>query len=586
MATKTVMALLALTLAVAVACGSAAPEPTAVSDPTAAPTADTGPAAEPTPVPVVAEPAQPTAAPQALAPPVSTEVEVNPGKLNIMVGDFGNERFDQAFVGGTPGFANYGQIVHGALITSSKDRKLEPGIASSWEMSADGLTWTFAIREGVKWHDGSDLTPEDVLWTFEHSYGPQALEYSISTTSARITRLLDRIEMGGPDEVILATTQPLLFIDTQFSDTDAGYYPIIPKRAELHNEAEELAYDSNPIGSGVMKLVGHVKASEMNFERFGDYYYQPNYGFQEDRRVSFEFLDMFMVPEESTRVAAVRAGEADIAPVSLATKNQVEDGGGRLIFAREGVISQPGLQGCWKVEIPCHDKRVRQALDYAINKELLRDQLYGSEVYELKGWMVVTPSTIGYTPALDPWPFDPDKARQLLSDAGYPGGEGFGPLIVNVRAATSLPFMVESAQFVADIWERELGLDVEIRVGDSTAIKLSRYAGELDGQVYWEENDTRIDAISTAGGYGDPQNQSRWHEDPELFQLARETLSILDPDQREEALKDLYLRFREETYHLGIGYAHTPWAVGPRVDTWEPFAVTLYPSAYHTITLK
>jgi ABC-type transport system substrate-binding protein len=438
----------------------------------------------------------------------------------------------------------------------------------------------------VKWHDGSELTPEDVLWTFQHSYGPQALEYSISTTSARITRQLNKIELRGPDTVVLATKQPLLFIDTQFSDTDAGYYPIIPKRAKLHDEAEELAYDNNPIGAGVMKLVGHTPAQVMQFERFEEYYYQPENGFPEDKRVSFQSLDMFVAPEEATRVAAVQAGEADIAPVSLASKKQVEEGGGRLVFALEGVVSQPGLQGCWEPQHPCHDKRVRQALDYAIDKEVIRDQLYGPEVYELKGWMVVTPSTIGYTPALDPWPFDPDKARQLLADAGYPGGKGFGKLIVNVRAATSLPFMIESAQIAAEFWRRELGLDVEVRVGDSTALKERRYAGELNGQIYWEENDTRIDAISTAGGYSDPQNQSRWNEDPELFRLAQETLQILDPDKQAEALKKLYLRYREESYHLGIGYAHTPWAVGPRVLTWQPYPVTLYPSALHTITLK
>jgi peptide/nickel transport system substrate-binding protein len=476
--------------------------------------------------------------------------------------------------------------VHGALINSNEQRELVPGIATKWEMSPDGLTWAFTIRKGVKWHDGSELTPEDVLWTFQHSYGPQALEYSISTTSARITRQLNKIELSGPDTVVLATKQPLLFIDTQFSDTDAGYYPVIPKRAKLHDEAEELAYDNNPIGAGVMKLVGHTPAQVMQFERFEEYYYQPENGFPEDKRVSFQSLDMFVAPEEATRVAAVQAGEADIAPVSLASKKQVEEGGGRLVFALEGVVSQPGLQGCWEPQHPCHDKRVRQALDYAIDKEVIRDQLYGPEVYELKGWMVVTPSTIGYTPALDPWPFDPDKARQLLADAGYPGGKGFGKLIVNVRAATSLPFMIESAQIAAEFWRRELGLDVEVRVGDSTALKERRYAGELNGQIYWEENDTRIDAISTAGGYSDPQNQSRWNEDPELFRLAQETLQILDPDKRAEALKKLYLRYREESYHLGIGYAHTPWAVGPRVLTWQPYPVTLYPSALHTITLK
>ena len=146
--------------------------------------------------------------------------------------------------------------------------------------------------------------------------------------------------------------------------------------------------------------------------------------------------------------------------------------------------------------------------------------------------------------------------------------------------------MIESAQLAADLWHRELGLDVEVRVGDSTALKARRNAGELKGQIYWEENDTRRDALLSAATYGDPKSPSRVHEDPELFRLWRETVQILDPDRRPEPSKKLFLRLREESYHLGIGYANAPWAVGPRVLTWQPSSLTLSPSALHTITLK
>jgi peptide/nickel transport system substrate-binding protein len=562
---------LLLTLLLAVACGTAAPtESTTAPQPTLALLEED----VPTPAPELAD-----------APP---EVMVHPGKLTIMVGDMANERFDTIFVGGTPGWQNYSQLVHGVLINSTEKRELVPGIATQWGLSADGLTWTFTIRKGVKWHDGSELTADDVVWTLQHYLGPQSEEYSISSTGARMSRELDKIELSGPDELVLTTKQPEIAIEIYASDTTPGYFPVMPKRAELHDPKEEAAYDNNPIGAGIMSLVSRTPAQVMKFERFDDYYYQPANGFPEDKRVNFQSLDLFLVPEEATRVAALQAGEADIVPATLATKEQVEAGGGRMLFGAEGVVSQPGLQGCWEPQYPCHDKRVRQALDYAIDKELIRDQLYGGpEAFQVKGWMVVTPSTIGYTPELDPRPFDPVKARQLLADAGYPGGKGFGKLIVNVRAATTLPFMIESAQLAADMWQRELGLDVEVRVGDSTNLKERRYAGELNGQIYWEENDTRRDAINTvANSYGDPQSQSRWHEDPELFRLAGETVQILDPDRRAEALKKLFPRLREESYHLGIGYANTPWAVGPRVLTWEPYSLTLYPSALHTITLE
>ena len=127
----------------------------------------------------------------------------------------------------------------------------------------------------------------------------------------------------------------------------------------------------------------------------------------------------------------------------------------------------PVIYGCVTPEQRCYDKRVRHALSYAINKELIRDELYGPEMFGLKGWTEVTPSTFGYSPDLDPFPFDPEKARQLLADAGYPGGQGFGKYVVNASVAT-FPFHAETAQLVGQMWREELGLDVEVKIWDSS----------------------------------------------------------------------------------------------------------------------
>jgi ABC-type transport system substrate-binding protein len=336
-----------------------------------------------------------------------------------------------------------------------------------------------------------------------------------------------------------------------------------------------------------MRLVGHVPASVMKFERFDDYYYRPDNGFPEDKRVTFQSLDMYLVPEEATRVAALRAGEADIVPTSLASKEQVEAGGGRLIFGQEGSYVNVMLEGCWEKQHPCGDKRVRQALDYAINKELMRDTLFGGpEVFQTKGWGPVTPSTIGYTPELDPI-FDPDKARELLADAGYPGGEGFGKLIVNTEPSSAMPLQVELAQLAADMWRRELGLDVEVRVSDRTGNKERERVGEMSGQIYWRDNEARIDSASTiSGNYANPEAADRLADDPEILGLVQETSNILDADQRTEAAKKLYQRLREENYELSIGYANIPWGVGSRVESWEPYPLAPFVTALHTITLK
>ena len=128
-----------LTLGLLLACGGApaAPDPTATS-----PTADTAPTSASAPT-MVSTP-QPTSTPQAAAPPA--DVEVNPGKLTIMVSDLANERFDRAFGAGT-GY-HYGRIMGGYLISDNEKKEMIPGIASQWDLSNDGLIWTFTIREG------------------------------------------------------------------------------------------------------------------------------------------------------------------------------------------------------------------------------------------------------------------------------------------------------------------------------------------------------------------------------------------------------------------------------------------------------
>jgi peptide/nickel transport system substrate-binding protein len=569
--------LLAIIVVLAVACGGAP----------AAPDPNTAPADEPTAAPGVGETSQPTATPQAMAPPA--QAAVNPGEVTWMVGSFGNERFDYTFAAGTG--HDYARQIHGFLISSDVEggkRVFVPGIASEWSLSDDGLTTTFTIREGVKFHDGTEVTAEDVLWTLQHIFGPQAKEYGTSITNL-LTPVLDRFEQTGPDQVSATFKVPSPDFFSEVSDAAGDWIAILPKRSTMHNLEEEAAYDQNPIGAGIMKLVNHVPVESMTFERFEDYYYQPKYGLPSDKRVNFQTLRMFLVPEEATRVAALRAGEADIAPVSIASRKQVEAGGGRIVFGQEGVYFNIKLLGCWEAQWPCQDKRVRQALEYAIDKETMRDKLYGGpEVMQVKGWLGVTPSTIGYTPELDPFPYDPDKARQLLADAGYPNGEGFGKVIVDTWVSTSLPLMPESAQLAADDWRRELGLDVEVRVGDETALKKAYTLTEdLYGHVLWRDNETRIDAARLMrSDYANPDVKTTLHNDPELFELTNKALTVYDSAEREKVLNSTYRRLWDESYELGIGYVNIPWAVGPRILSWEPLPLAFYPSALHTITLK
>jgi len=539
----------------------------------------------------------PTAVPQDSATPQDVVATgVNPGKLTMMVGDLAAERFDDIYAPGATGGLAYLRLMGGYLISDNEKREMVPGIATKWGISSDGMTWSFSIRKGVKFHDGSELTPEDVLWSLRHYYGPQANEYLVFPS--KYSEHSDRIELSGPDEVTWVFKKTFVELGRIFHEGPDGGNHIMPRRDELDDEQAAIDYDKTPIGAGPMRLASHTPGEVMRFERFDDFYYQPENGFPEDKRVNFQSLDLFLVPEEATRVAALRGGDADIAPASLAARETVEAGGGRLVFGQEGVVTDIRWVGCWEggrtaTEFPkCHDKRVRQALSYAIDRELIRDQLYGgSEVFGIKGWGFFTPSSSGYTPALDQFSiFDPDKARQLLSDAGYPGGQGFGMLIMHTAPSSTIPFNVEAAQLGAEFWRRELGLDVELRVSTRTAVKKAGRDGELTGQLTWLDNEPQIDPTSLVQAfYTDRRitlSKSSLHDEQELLDLAATAVAILDPEERAEAIRILLPRLMEEAYQPNIGYINIPWGVGPRVLTWQPNPMAPYPSALHTITLK
>ncbi len=561
----------------ALACGAAAtatPAPT--TNPTAAaPTAGAG---------------TPTAMPKPTAGPVSTTV--SPAKLTMMIGNWGAERFDYVYAG--TGTSNqYARLIHGFPIAANPNGSMTPGIASDWKVSADGKTWTITVRDGVKFHDGSPLTAADIAWTMNHEWSPDSLAYNKGTTGQAAARNAEKIEQTGPNQVSMTTKN----VDSGVPSgllAEAGpnwIGMILPKRANMNDDAEVAAYERNPIGAGPFKLIKHTQAEVMSFERFEDFYYQPKNGLPEDRRTKFKFLDLRLVPEESTRVSALRAGDADIVPASLATKKQVEAGNGRLIFGPEGVYMRVVLSGCWEAnytKYPCKDKKVRQALDLALNKNVIRDNLYGGpEVFSTKGWEFVTPGALGYSPDLDSWPQDVARAKQLMTEAGYPNGQGFGKLIVNTWVSASLPFMPEAATLMADTWRRELGLDVEVKVGEEASLNAARRNGELNGQITVRDNEARMDGASIMrSGYGTPTQGDRQHHDQTLFDEVTKTLAVTDPALRGAALNATYKRLRDESYELGIGYVNIPWGVGPRVTAWQPFTFSFYPSGLHTITLK
>ncbi|HZA25970.1 MAG TPA: ABC transporter substrate-binding protein, partial [Dehalococcoidia bacterium] len=236
---------------------------------------------------------------------------------------------------------------------------------------------------------------------------------------------------------------------------------------------------------------------------------------------------------------------------------------------------------------PISKKEVRQALAYALDMKVFQEELFGPEIYVPRGWTHVTPSSLGYSPELDPYPYDPEKARELLAQAGYPEGKGFPTLVVNTWVSRATPFLPESAQLAAEMWKEVLGIPVEVQLGDEANFKrLWISEGALRGQILWRDNETRVDGGNiNRGTYGTPENLGRQHNDPALFKMAQESVSVIDLNERAEAYNEFHKVLKEEVYELGLGYLNLPWGVGSRVQEWTPFPMAFWPSGLHTIKL-
>lgn len=587
---------LLLALLFVVACGTSTDPPSIPpTQAQAAPTTAAPQAAGATTGPTLIA-AAPVATPTKSAAPAVQSADIK-GTVTVMIGNWGNERLYSRYASGEVN--SYSRLLHAYLVQGLGGGGVTPAVAESWRVNDNGTEWIFKIRQGIPFHNGEIGTTEDALFSMNRQV--HLTEFPEPATSTQQTQRHNRgdrdVEITGPDEITVFYEEPFPSALSWFSAGHAGH-----PRTTLMPEAllgppyevSEPAWEKDPISAGPMVLVDHVRAQSMSFERFDDYYYQPSNGLPEDRRMKFKNLELKLVPELSTRVAALRAGAADLIEASLAVRKQIEGADGRIILAPESSYVYFLTPGCWKPESRCADIRVRHALDWAVDEQLIVDALYSPEVMQITGFSGVAPSSLGYTPELGPFGFDPDKARALLKEAGYkvpgsPEGKDFGKLSLSTWDASDIPLIPEMAQLIAEFWETELGIEVELFVGDSTAVRGKWRGRELDDNAILRTNEAVWDAgTRLPSGYLTPESSSRRSQpdaEPELAAILREALAVVDPTQRQEGMARAYLAANEAHFEWQPMVASLPWGASKRIAKWEPWPLAAFFNAAYTIEL-
>ncbi len=435
--------------------------------------------------------------------------------------------------------------LHDALVKPMPGNLMAPSLAESWTLSEDQRVYEFKLREGLKFHNGDPFTAEDVKFSFQRAKGSKILREKVR-----------EVEIVSPSRVRFHLHEPwpdfLTFYGTLASA--AGW--IVPK-----NYVEKVGDDGfkkHPIGLGPYKFVSHTPGIELVMEAFEGFWRQVPHV----KRLVFK-----SVPEAGTRMAMLKNGEVDIAylldaPMAEEVK---KDPKFKLAFSGGIGIFFLDFFDQWDPKSPWHDKRVRLAANYAIDRQTLNEaETLGAS--KLTGGVV--PRNFEFALPLEPYPYDPVKAKQLLAEAGYPNGFDAGELhqippyfsmgesIINYLGAVGIKLklnpMERAAFFSAWATKKLRGLCV-------CASALYGNAGSRMSEF------VPSDGAYAYGGY------------PDIDALYKQQAAETDRSKRETLLHQIQQLIHERVMFGPIWEYIWPSGIGPRVEEPALMLINPYP---------
>jgi peptide/nickel transport system substrate-binding protein len=386
----------------------------------------------------------------------------------------------------------------------------------------DDVTLQVSLRQGVLFHDGVEMTADDVVFTFERIINENMIEYPEVHSSPRkgLIAPLDSVEKVDDYTVVM-----------NFS----GVWPpamqmLVHQQIVPQHYLEEVGTEgfvAHPIGTGPFKFVSATGLEEIVMERFDDYW-----GGAPDlepvgpacvRQVVFR-----VIPEASTRVAALLAGEVDIIQ---ALPPELTDTLAQTPGVQVGTA--PSTQPKWMEmnvnQPPFDDVRVRQALNYAVDKELIIEAIYGGRAVPLPG--PLSPYNNYVNQSLSPYRYDPAEALTLLEEAGWTDSDGDGVLDKNGQpfafTLDTLELFRQLAEAVADQL-RAIGIDVSVRFWEYSVVQPMLLAGERMAYL----DDWGDSAFDPVGHF-----EAKWHGRVEGEAYGRGNFSTYNNERVNELIK-------------------------------------------------
>ena len=426
--------------------------------------------------------------------------------------------------------------VHDALVKPMPAGENTPSLAESWTQSKDGLVYEFVLRKGARFHNGDPVTAEDVKFSFDRYRGAAA---KLLHDRVREVQVVDA------GRVRFHLKEPWPDFMTFYGTSATGAAWIVPRK--YVEKVGEDGFKKAPIGAGPYRVVSSTQGVELVMEAFEGYW----------RKVpSVKRLVFRSMPDETTRAAALKAGDVDIAYLlSGPTAEEVKRTPGlRLAAAMPPGVVFLDLPEQWDPKSPWHDLRVRQAAGAALDRAAL-SQAETLGLSRPTGGLI--PRVLDFSRAYDPPAYDPARAKRLLAEAGYPNGFDAGDL-------SPFPPYFSLAEAVGS-YLQAVGVRTRMRTMERAAFLTAWREKKLRGVIMGlgapaGNAATRIEVYVTRGGiYASG-------EVPEIEALFQRQARELDRKKREGMLHQIQQIMYDRAMYVPIYELAFLWGVGSRVE--------------------
>jgi peptide/nickel transport system substrate-binding protein len=437
------------------------------------------------------------------------------------------------------------------------DSVVVPDLATEWSVSDDGLVWTFQLRDGVTWHDGEPFTAEDVKFTLD-SILSEEVRALFRGTLAGVTE----VAVVDPLTVTITTEQPVGSLATLLAYNIA----IAPKHILEGQDLNEIPdFVQNPIGTGPYMVREIVSGDRVVLDANPDYF---------DGAPSVGTFIYKIVPDINSVVAQLQTGELDMAMVEAANMEAL-GGAGNIAF---NTALEPNTFAVYlnNLRYPFDDPRVRKAFTMAIDRQAVVDQL-------LLGEAVVATSSHSpafgdfYNPNIEPYPYDPEAAAALMTEAGFTQEGGIWtkdgqPVQIELLVDKGNATREQMALFVQQLWQ-DFGAGVTVTV-DEWSVFLSRAVavpGDYDAALGWRI--TAPDPDKTAEYGTDGANNHYSYSNPAADELLQRGRTESDPEARVEIYHELQQVLYDDCPIVWMYYPNGIIAYNTRIQNMPPIGV-------------